>query len=81
MEKDHMEIILEDINSKFDLVLEGHATLNAKIDAFRDESNRKHEETTFLLKTLNVKIDAVADNLAAHRADTEAHGRYVVRED
>jgi len=25
MEKDHMEIILEDINSKFDLVLEGHA--------------------------------------------------------
>lgn len=105
MEKKHLEILLEDIRSKFDLVLEGHEVLNAKIDAFRDESNEKHEQTDFALKTLNAKIDAsqakndekfdriefqlmtlntkvdqVKANLAAHRADTEAHPRYQVRE-
>ena len=48
MQKDHLEIILEDIREKFDLVLEGHAALGGK-------------------------IDAVAEDLRAHRRDTEAH--------
>jgi hypothetical protein len=73
MEQSHLEILREDIRSKFELVLEGHSVLNAKIDAFRAESNEKHEQTTFLLK-------AVAADLSAHRADTEAHPLYQVRE-
>lgn len=52
-----MEILLEDINSKFELVLEGHAALDSKLDAFRQESNQKHDDTAFILKTLNTKID------------------------
>lgn len=73
MEQAHLEILLEEIRSKFDLVLEGHDALHAKIDAYRLESNEKHELTAFLLKTL-------AADLAAHRADTEAHPRCLIRE-
>ena len=98
MEQDHLEIPLEDIRGKFELVLEGHEairqeirgveerlgarigqadfsikTLNTKIDTVRDESNQKHEQTTTLLKT-------IAKDLAAHRADPEAHPRWQVRE-
>jgi hypothetical protein len=105
MEQSHLEILLEDIRSKFELVLEGHSVLNDKIDAFRAESNEKHEQTAFLLKAMGGKIDAVreesnekndqtavllkamsgkidnvAADLSAHRADTEAHPLYQVRE-
>ena len=95
MEKDHLEILLEDIHSKFDLVLEGHDVLRREIREARDESNAKHEHTAFLIETLNRKIDsvdarlndkidsvearlcgkidAVAEDLSAHRKDTEAH--------
>ena len=31
MEKEHLEILLEDIRGKFDLVLEGHDTLRQEI--------------------------------------------------
>lgn len=80
MEKDHLEMLLEDIRGKFELVLEGHAALRVEMHEFRQESNEKHEQTAFLLKTLNGKIDAVAADLSAHRADTEAHPVYKVRE-
>ncbi len=95
MEKDHLEILLEDINSKFDLFLEGHESLRKEIRDAREESNEKHDMTAFQLKALNKKIDdktdelhkkidaveekltkkidAVANDLVAHRADTEKH--------
>ena len=73
MEKEHLEMLLEDINSKFELVLEGHAALRAELREFRQESNEQHEQTAFLLRK-------VAADLAAHRADTEAHPVYKVRE-
>lgn len=82
MEKDHLEILLEDIRGKFDPVLEGHDVLRNEIKEARDESNAKHEHTAFLIDTLNKKIDsvdsrlsgkldAVAADLSAHRKDTE----------
>ncbi|HBG06062.1 MAG: hypothetical protein A2075_04260 [Geobacteraceae bacterium GWC2_58_44] len=92
MEKDHLEILLEDISSKFDLVLEGHDALRSEIREAREESNSKHDHTAFMIETLNrkiddvdaklsKKIDAVAVDLAAHRTDTEAHhGIYRVKE-
>jgi hypothetical protein len=92
MEKEHLEMILEDINGKFDLILEGYDSLDKKIDKNHQESNEKHAHTAFMLETLNqkidgvdakltAKIDAVAEDLSAHRRDTEAHQRYQVRED
>ena len=114
MEKDHLEILLEDIRGKFDLVLEGHdvlhkeirdtreelcekidlvdfkvgaldrkidgveTSLNRKIDAVETSLNRKIDAVE---TSLSQKIDAVAENLTAHRRDTEAHpSLYKVKE-
>jgi len=73
MEKDHLEIILEDIQEKFELVLEGHTGLRHEIKDMRQEMNDKFELVDFKIDALNTKIDGVASNLAAHRADTESH--------
>ena len=82
MEKGNLEMILEDINGKFDLVLEGYAALDKKLDTRFDELNEKIENNSFKIDILNNKIDGVAVELKAHRADTEAHhGVYGVRED
>lgn len=97
MEKEHLEILLEDINSKFNLVLEGHAALDKKMDTKFEELNEKIEQNTFMIGAVNdslskrinelderlsTKLDAVAADLSEHRADTEAHhGVYRVKED
>jgi len=80
VEKDHLEILLEDIRGKFDLVLEGHDALRQEIREARQSSDDKHGQTAFLLQALNDKIDRVATELTAHRADTEAHQLYRVKE-
>ncbi|WP_298435391.1 hypothetical protein [Geobacter sp.] len=63
MEKDHLEILLEDISGKFDLVLEGHEALNRKFDAKFNELNEKIEHNSFLIGALNQKIDDVDNRL------------------
>jgi len=102
MKKDHLEILLEDIRGKFDLVLEGHDTLRKEIQDTRGELCEKINLVDFKVETVNrkidgvgsrlsneirattqkidsvevrlsEKIDAVAADLAAHRADTEIH--------
>ena len=37
MKKSHMEVLLEDINGKFDLVLEGHALLHKEIQDVKQD--------------------------------------------
>ncbi len=69
MQKDHLEILLEDLRSKFDLVIEGHESLNKKIDNNFAELNQKIEHQTFLLGALNRKVDAVAGDLSTHRKE------------
>jgi len=84
MDKDHLEILLEGIQGKFDLVLEGHDVLRKEIRDTREELCEKINSVDFKVETLNQKIDgvrdtlgqkidAVAADLAAHRRDTEAH--------
>ena len=88
MQKDHLEILLEDVRGKFDLVLEGHEMLSNKIDDKFNELNEKIEHNSFLINVVNdkvdkleVKVDGIASDLSAHRADTEAHhGVYRVKE-
>ena len=102
MKKEHLEIILEDMNSKFDLLLEGHVGLRQAIDDLdrrtterfdlvdlKFEALNKKIDTVdqrlsnridIVEKSLGEKIDAVAADLSAHRADTEAHNIYRVRE-
>ena len=81
MEKDHMEILLEDIRSKFDIVIEGHAALDAKMDTMQRELAEKIDQVDFKVEVVNQRVNAIAADLTAHRADTEAHhGIYRVRE-
>jgi len=102
MEKDHLEIILEDMNSKFDLILEGHVGLRQAIDDLDKRTTERFDLVDLKFEALNKKIDnvdqrlsdridaveknlgdridAVATDLSAHRADTEAHNIYRVKE-
>ena len=92
MEKEHLEMILEDINGKFDLILEGHDGLRSEIRAFDRKTDQRFDLIDFKIDTLNKtidgveeklskKIDDVAADLQAHRADTEVHHGSQVRED
>ena len=63
MEKDHLEILLEDMNKKFDLVLEGHAVLGKKIDDNAKEVEEKFELTNLQIKAVSQKIDSVETRL------------------
>ena len=63
MEKEHLEILLESIDSKFQLVLEGHSSLANQIRETRQELLERADLTHFKLDLLNKKIDAVAADL------------------
>ena len=92
MNKENLEVILEDISSKFNLVLEGHEVLRSEIRELSRKTEERFDLVDFKIETLNKKIaaidqklsnkiDAVAADLSAHRADTEAHhSAYRVKE-
>ncbi|MCK9365457.1 MAG: hypothetical protein M0P74_17885 [Syntrophales bacterium] len=63
MEKDHLEILLEDIRGKFELVLEGHDALHKEIRDTREELCEKINLVDFKVGALNKKIDDVHDKL------------------
>jgi len=48
--KEHFEVILEDINSKLDLVFENFQSLNHKIDQNKINLDNQNDETNKLLK-------------------------------
>ena len=61
MKKQHFEILLEEMNSKLDAVLESYA-------AVRAESNGKHDYTASVVQTLSNKIDDVNERVTAESA-------------
>ena len=67
MEKDNLEILLEDIRGKFDLVLEGHSVLNKRIDDLDHKLDDRFDLMCFKMQAghenLNGKIDGVHDKL------------------
>lgn len=63
MEKDNLEILLEDISGKFDLVLEGHEVLRKEIRDTREELSEKIKFVDFKVEVLNQKIDGIHDKL------------------
>ena len=69
MEQRYMEILFEEMRSKFDLVLEGHAALHAKIDDYHRESNERHELNQFMLKTLSGEVKLLRADVNELRAD------------
>ncbi|MFH1039290.1 MAG: hypothetical protein V1789_11550 [PVC group bacterium] len=63
MEKDHLEILLEDIRGKFDLVLEGQDVLHKEIRDTREELCEKINLVDFKVGVLIQKIDGGRDEL------------------
>jgi septal ring factor EnvC (AmiA/AmiB activator) len=63
MKKENLEVILEDINSKFNLVLEGHDVLRSEIRELSRQTNERFDLVDFKIDTLNKKIDNVEPKL------------------
>lgn len=55
----HFEVILEDIDSKMTLVLEGHSSLDKKIDGFEGKFVEFKEETNTKFKIVGEKFDKI----------------------
>jgi hypothetical protein len=82
MEKDHLVVILERMESKLDLVAEGHEVLRSEIQSLTQKTDERFDFVDLKINILNEKIDAVTSDLKAHRRDTEAHQKgYRVSED
>lgn len=65
--------ILEDVDSKFQLVVESHQALKNDISALRDEMVDRFDLVDVKFSALNNKLDKVATNLDNHRSSTELH--------
>ncbi|QSV44849.1 hypothetical protein [Geobacter benzoatilyticus] len=83
--KHHIGVLSEDFQHKLDLVVEGQQMLAEKLELtgteLKDEIRKVDQRLTMVEAQLEQKIDAVAAELSAHRADTEAHhGMYRVKE-
>lgn len=63
MKKEHLEILLEQMNSKFDIVLEGHEVLRSEIRDLSRKTDERFDLVDFKIETLNQKIDAVDEKL------------------
>lgn len=90
MEKDHLVVILERMESKLELVAEGHEVLRSEIQALAKKTDERFDLVDFKINTLNQKIDKVSselnqkiDNVASElnqkidnvAADLKAHRR------
>jgi hypothetical protein len=83
----------ENFQHKLDIVVEGHDVLRKEIRETKEELREEIGLVGFKVEALNQKIDtvkeclskkldAVAADLTAHRADTEVHKKvYKVKED
>ncbi len=63
MEKDHLEILLEDMRGNFQLVLEGHEVLRHDIQDLARETKERFEVVDLKFEALNTKIDSVDERL------------------
>ncbi|WP_298272089.1 hypothetical protein [Geobacter sp.] len=63
MRKESLEILLEDIRSKFDLVLEGHEVLRGEIRELGRKTDERFDLVDLKIDTLNKKIDEVDERL------------------
>ena len=82
LQKDHLMILLESIDSKVQITMESVSALDNKIDAVRVELKDdiaildcKIMGLSARVDEVDKKIDAVYEELVAHRNDTESHRR------
>jgi hypothetical protein len=80
LQKDHLMILLESMDSKMQITVEAVGSLNDKIDSGDARLNARIDDMDSILKVaidevakLHKKVDAVFEELVAHRNDTELH--------
>jgi hypothetical protein len=64
---------MEDVKEKFDLILEGHASLNKKIDTVYEKLDEKIEMNGLMIAALSKKIDDVDARLSKKIDDVETN--------
>ena len=64
MKKENLEVILEDMNGKFSLILEGHELLRSEIRELSRKTDERFDLVDFKINALNLKIDAVDEKLS-----------------
>lgn len=84
MKKEHFEVVLESIDSKFQQMLECFSTLDSKIDRVEERLTEKIEVVDAKVMGLAKRLDQVEErlraeiaevrtDLAEHRNSTELH--------
>jgi len=71
MKKENLEVILEDMNSKFNLVLEGHEAIRSEIRELSRKTDERFDLVDFKIDTLNKKIEYVDLKLSKKIDDVE----------
>ena len=93
LQKDHLMILLESMDSKMQITLEAVGSLNYKFDGVEERLNTRIDQMDNLLRAtveevvslhkkvdvVDKKVDAVYEELVAHRSDTELHRRQTKR--
>ena len=87
LQKDHLMILLESMDSKMQITVETVCSMNDKIDGVEERLNARIDQVESILKVtvdevagLHKKVDAVYEELVAHRNDTELHRRQTKRQ-
>jgi hypothetical protein len=73
MKGDEFKIILEDINEKFDTLIEGQNLLNEKLDRHTEENREEFNEVRKDILYLRKDVSELRKDLDAHRESTELH--------
>ena len=87
LQKDHLMILLESMDSKLQLTLEAVSSVDHKIDSVREELkediaildckimglSKRVDTLDQKIDAVDKKVDAVHKELIAHRSDTELH--------
>jgi hypothetical protein len=73
MKGDEFKIILEDINEKFDTIVEGQNLLNEKLDRHIEDNQREHEEFRMAILRVGADVSVMRKDLNQHRDNTEVH--------
>ena len=74
-----MDVLLEDIRSKFDLVLEGHEVLRGEIRELGHKTEERFDLVDFKIDTLNQKIEAVCSELKEEIASVSSELKAEIR--
>jgi archaellum component FlaC len=70
---DELKIVLEDVDEKFDTVIEAFNLVRENLDRSRDENKQEHEELRKDILDLKVEVSYIRQDFNDHRTNTELH--------